>query len=212
MKRIVILLSGRGSNMQAIVERGAAEGWPAQVVGVVSNKAEAAGLAWAAERGIATAVVDHKAFTTREAFDAELARVIDLWSPDLLVLAGFMRILGAGFVRHYEGRMLNVHPSLLPSFSGLHTHRRAIEAGCKLAGLTVHFVTPELDHGPIVAQAAVPVLPDDDEDTLSARVLAREHVVYPLAVRWFVEGKLKLADGVVTHLDGTAQVLWPDLS
>ena len=209
MKRIVILLSGRGSNMQAIVERCAAEGWPAQVVGVVSNKADAAGLAWAAERGIATAVVDHTAFTTREAFDAELARVIDQWSPDLLVLAGFMRILGAAFVRHYEGRMLNVHPSLLPAFTGLHTHRRAIEAGCKLAGLTVHFVTPELDHGPIVAQAAVPVLPGDDEDTLSARVLAREHVVYPLAVRWFVEGKLKLADGVVTHLDGTPQVLWP---
>lgn len=212
MKRIVILLSGRGSNMQAIVERCAAEGWPAQVVGVVSNRADAAGLAWAAERGIATAVVDHKAFVTREAFDAELARVIDLWSPDLLVLAGFMRILGAGFVRHYEGRMLNVHPSLLPAFTGLHTHRRAIEAGCKLAGLTVHFVTPELDHGPIVAQAAVPVLPGDDEDTLSARVLAREHVVYPLAVRWFVEGRLKLADGVVTHLDGTVQVLWPDVS
>jgi phosphoribosylglycinamide formyltransferase 1 len=209
MKRIVILLSGRGSNMQAIVERCAAEGWPAQVVGVVSNKADAAGLAWAAERGIAVAVVDHKGFTTREAFDAELARVIDLWSPDLLVLAGFMRILGAAFVRHYEGRMLNVHPSLLPAFTGLHTHRRAIEAGCKLAGLTVHFVTPELDHGPIVAQAAVPVLPDDDEDTLSARVLAREHVVYPLAVRWFVEDRLKLADGVVKHLDGTAQVLWP---
>jgi phosphoribosylglycinamide formyltransferase 1 len=209
MKRIVILLSGRGSNMQAIVERCGAEGWPARVVGVVSNKADAAGLAWAAERGIATASVDHKAFATREAFDAELARVIDLWGPDLLVLAGFMRILGAGFVRHYEGRMLNVHPSLLPAFTGLHTHRRAIEAGCKLAGLTVHFVTPELDHGPIVAQAAVPVLPGDDEDRLSARVLQREHQVYPLAVRWFVEGRLKLADGVVTQLDGESQVLWP---
>ncbi|MGZ8304716.1 MAG: phosphoribosylglycinamide formyltransferase [Telluria sp.] len=210
MKRIVILLSGRGSNMQTIVERCAAEGWPARVVGVVSNKANAAGLAWAAERGIATASVDHKAFPNREDFDAELARVIDLWGPDLLVLAGFMRILGAGFVRHYEGRMLNVHPSLLPAFTGLHTHRRAIEAGCKLAGLTVHFVTAELDHGPIVAQAAVPVLPGDDEDTLSARVLQREHQLYPRAVRWFVEGRLKLADGVVTQLDDEPQVLWPD--
>ncbi|MEK8030313.1 phosphoribosylglycinamide formyltransferase [Ideonella sp. DXS29W] len=209
MKRIVILLSGRGSNMQAVVERCEAEGWPAQVVGVASNKADAGGLEWAAQRGIATAVVDHKAFATRDAFDAELARVIDRWSPDLLVLAGFMRILGAEFVRHYEGRMLNVHPSLLPAFTGLHTHRRAIEAGCKVAGLTVHFVTPELDHGPIVAQAVVPVLPGDDEDTLSARVLAREHQLYPLAVRWFVEGKLRLHDGVVAHTDGESQVLWP---
>lgn len=207
MKRIVILLSGRGSNMQAIVERCAAEGWPARVVGVVSNKADAAGLTWAAERGIATAVVDHKAYATREAFDAELARVIDLWGPDLLVLAGFMRILGAGFVRHYEGRMINVHPSLLPAFTGLHTHRRAIEAGCKLAGATVHFVTPELDHGPIIAQATVPVLPGDDEQALSARVLVQEHRLYPLAVRWFVEGRLKLEQGIVTQLDGEAQWL-----
>ena len=207
MKRIVILLSGRGSNMQAIVERCAAEGWPARVVGVVSNRADAAGLTWAAERGIATAVVDHKAFSTREAFDAELARVIDLWGPDLLVLAGFMRILGAGFVRHYEGRMINVHPSLLPAFTGLHTHRRAIEAGCKLAGATVHFVTPELDHGPIIAQATVPVLPGDDEQALSARVLVQEHQLYPLAVRWFVEGRLKLEQGIVTQLDGEPQWL-----
>ena len=207
MKRIVILLSGRGSNMQSIVERCAAEGWPARVVGVASNRADAGGLAWAAERGIATATVDHKAFATREAFDAELARVIDLWGPDLLVLAGFMRILGAGFVRHYEGRMLNIHPSLLPAFTGLHTHRRAIEAGCKLAGATVHIVTPELDHGPIVAQASVPVLPGDDEDALSARVLAQEHRLYPLAVRWFVEGRLRVDDGIVTQLDGEPQWL-----
>jgi phosphoribosylglycinamide formyltransferase-1 len=207
MKRIVILLSGRGSNMQAIVERCAEEGWPARVVGVVSNKADAAGLAWAAERGIATAVVDHKVFATREAFDAELARVIDLWGPDLLVMAGFMRILGAGFVRHYEGRIINVHPSLLPAFTGLHTHRRAIEAGCKLAGATVHFVTPELDHGPIIAQATVPVLPGDDEQALSARVLVQEHQLYPLAVRWFVEGRLRLERGIVTQLDGEPQWL-----
>ncbi|MFZ5550975.1 MAG: phosphoribosylglycinamide formyltransferase [Pseudomonadota bacterium] len=210
MKRIVILLSGRGSNMQAIVERCAAEGWPARVVGVVSNRANAAGLAWAAERGIATAVVDHKAFATREDFDGELARAIDLWGPDLLVLAGFMRILGAGFVRHYEGRIINVHPSLLPAFTGLHTHRRAIEAGCKLAGATVHFVTPELDHGPIIAQASVPVLPGDDEQALSARVLVQEHRLYPLAVRWFVEGRLKLEHGIVTQLDGEPQWLRGD--
>lgn len=210
MKRIVILLSGRGSNMQAIVERCGAEGWPARVVGVVSNRADAAGLSWAAERGIATAVVDHKAFATREAFDAELARVIDLWGPDLLVLAGFMRILGVGFVRHYEGRMINVHPSLLPAFTGLHTHRRAIEAGCKLAGATVHFVTAELDHGPIIAQATVPLLPGDDEQALSARVLVQEHRLYPLAVRWFVEGRLKIEQGIVTQLDGEPQWLRGD--
>jgi phosphoribosylglycinamide formyltransferase-1 len=207
MKRIVILLSGRGSNMQAIVERCAAEGWNARVVGVASNKADAGGLAWAAERGIATAVVDHRAHATRDAFDAELARVIDLWGPDLVVLAGFMRILGEAFVRRFEGRMINVHPSLLPAFTGLHTHRRAIEAGCKLAGATVHFVTAELDHGPIIAQATVPVLPGDDEQALSARVLVQEHRLYPLAVRWFVEGRLKLEDGIVTQLDGEAQWL-----
>ncbi len=207
MKRIVILLSGRGSNMQAIVERCAAEGWPAQVVGVASNRADAEGLAWAAARGIATAVVEHRAFPTREAFDAELQRVIDGWSPDLVVLAGFMRILGAGFVRHYQGRMLNIHPSLLPAFAGLHTHRRAIEAGCKLAGATVHFVTAELDHGPIVAQAAVPVLPGDDEHTLAERVLVQEHRLYPQAVRWFVEGRLRIDGQVVTQLDGEPQWL-----
>jgi phosphoribosylglycinamide formyltransferase-1 len=208
MKRIVILLSGRGSNMQAIVEACAAEGWPAEVAAVVSNKADAAGLAWAAQRGIATAVVDHRAHPDRETYDAELARVIDGFAPDLLVLAGFMRILSAGFVRHYEGRLLNVHPSLLPAFPGLHTHRRAIEQGCKLAGATVHFVTAELDHGPIVAQAAVPVLPGDDEASLSARVLEREHVIYPLAVRWFVEDRLVLADGRVSQRDGAPQHLF----
>ncbi|HSI52200.1 MAG TPA: phosphoribosylglycinamide formyltransferase [Ideonella sp.] len=207
MKRIVILLSGRGSNMQAVVESCAAEGWPAQVAAVVSNRPDAGGIAWAAERGIATAVVDHRGFDGREAFDTELARVIDGFQPDLLLLAGFMRILGNGFVRHYEGRMLNVHPSLLPAFTGLHTHRRAIAQGCKLAGATVHFVTPELDHGPIVAQAIVPVLPGDDEQALSERVLQQEHRLYPLAARWFVEGKLQLQDSVVRHLDGASQLL-----
>jgi len=132
--------------------------------------------------------------------------VIDLWAPDLVVLAGFMRILGNDFVRRLEGRLLNIHPSLLPAFAGLHTHRRAIEAGCKLAGATVHFVTPELDHGPIVAQAVVPVLPGDDEQSLSDRVLVQEHRIYPLAVRWFVEGRLRIEAGVVTQLDGASQL------
>jgi len=174
----------------------------------VSNKASAEGLQFAAARGIATAVVDHKAFDSREAFDAELARVLDGFAPDVVVLAGFMRILTEGFVRHFEGRMLNVHPSLLPAFPGLHTHQRAIEAGCKLAGATVHFVTPELDHGPIVAQAAVPVLPGDTPQGLAERVLVQEHRLYPQAVRWLVEGRLALDAGVVQHRDGTPQVTW----
>jgi len=148
---------------------------------------------------VPTAVVDHKKFASRDAFDAELARTIDGFSPDLVVLAGFMRILTPEFVARYEGRMLNVHPSLLPSFTGLHTHRRAIEEGCKVAGATVHFVSADLDHGPIVAQAVVPVLPGDDEAALAARVLAAEHVLYPRAVRWFLEGALELKDGRVTH-------------
>ncbi len=207
MKRIVILISDRGSNMQAIVQSCAAQGWPAQVVAVISNRPDAAGLAFAAAHGMATAVVDHKAFATRDAFDAALAAAIASYEPDLVLLAGFMRILGAEVVRHYEGRMLNVHPSLLPAFVGLHTHRRAIEVGCKLAGATVHFVTGALDHGPIVAQAAVPVLPGDDEAALAARVLAREHVIYPLAVRWFVEGRLRLDQGIVRHADGAPQLL-----
>ena len=208
MKSIVILISGRGSNMEAIVHACQQEGWPARIAAVVSNKADASGLQFAASHGIATAVVDHKAFTTREAFDAELAKVIDGFTPDVVVLAGFMRILTEGFVRHYEGRLLNIHPSLLPAFPGLHTHQRAIEAGCKLAGATVHFVTPELDHGPIVMQAAVPVLAQDTADTLSSRVLAQEHHIYPQSVRWLVEGRLSLSEGVVRQLDGLPQVRW----
>lgn len=208
MKRIVILISGRGSNMEAITQACAAEGWPAQVVAVISNRPAAAGLAWAASRGIAAVGLDHRAHADRTAFDAALAAEIDRHQPDLVVLAGFMRILGAELVRHYEGRLLNIHPSLLPAFAGLHTHQRAIDAGCKLAGATVHFVTPELDHGPIVIQAAVPVLPDDDEDILAARVLAREHVIYPRAVRWFVEGRLQLQDGRVRQLDDAPQWLF----
>jgi phosphoribosylglycinamide formyltransferase 1 len=207
MKSIVILLSGRGSNMEAIVQRCAAEGWPARVVAVVSNRPGAPGLVFAAAHGIQTAVVDHKQHASREAFDAELARVIDGFAPDLLVLAGFMRILTPAFVQHFEGRLLNIHPSLLPAFPGLHTHRRALEAGCKLVGATVHFVTAELDHGPIVMQSVVPLRPGDDEDTLSRRVLATEHVIYPLAVRWFVEGRLQVAAGVVTQTAGASQLL-----
>jgi phosphoribosylglycinamide formyltransferase-1 len=206
MKNIVILISGRGSNMEAIVDTCAREQWPARIAAVISNKATAGGLQFAAERGIATAVVDHKQFDTREAFDAELARVVDGFAPDVLVLAGFMRILTEGFVRHYEGRLLNIHPSLLPAFAGLHTHQRAIEAGCKLAGATVHFVTPELDHGPIVAQAAVPVQPDDTEASLSARVLQQEHLIYPRAVRWLVEGALQVDGLRVRHKAGEAQL------
>lgn len=208
MKNIVILISGRGSNMEAIVQACAQQNWSARIAAVISNKATAGGLEFAASHGIATAVVDHKQFDSREAFDTELARVIDGYQPDLVVLAGFMRILTEGFVRHYDGRLLNIHPSLLPAFPGLHTHERAIEAGCKLAGATVHLVTPELDHGPIVIQAAVPVLVGDTGDTLSARVLKQEHQIYPRAVRWFVDGDLSVADGRVTHQTGQAQIVW----
>ena len=206
-KRIVILISGRGSNMEAIVARCAEQRWPAQVVAVIANRADAAGLVFAAGQGIATAVVDHKAHASREAFDADLARVIDNHAPDLVVLAGFMRILGAAFVQRYAGRLLNIHPSLLPSFTGLHTHRRALAAGCKAVGATVHLVTAELDHGPIVMQSVVPVRPGDDELALAARVLATEHVIYPQSVRWFVEGKLRLQDGLALQTDGASQVL-----
>ncbi|HEY9022853.1 MAG TPA: phosphoribosylglycinamide formyltransferase [Burkholderiaceae bacterium] len=199
MKKIAVLISGQGSNLGAIVRASEAQDWPGRVVAVISNRAEARGLQFAQDRGIATAVLDHKTFPDRAAFDAALADTLDGFAPDLVVLAGFMRILTPEFVARYEGRMLNVHPSLLPSFSGLHTHRRAIEEGCKVHGATVHFVSAELDHGPIVAQAVVPVRPGDDEAALAARVLAAEHVLYPRAVRWFLEGALELNDGRVTH-------------
>ncbi len=207
MKRIVILISGRGSNMRSIVEACTGEGWPAHVVAVISNRPDAAGLVFAVERGIATSIVDHQSFATRDAFDAALAQAIDAHAPDLVVMAGFMRVLGAACVCRYEARMLNIHPSLLPAFAGLHTHRRAIEAGCKLAGATVHFVTSQLDHGPIVLQAAVPVLSGDDERSLSERVLAMEHGIYPRAVRWFVEGQLRTEGGVVTQTGGEPQLV-----
>jgi phosphoribosylglycinamide formyltransferase-1 len=190
MKHIVILISGSGSNMAAIIRTAAEQNWAkrlnARVRAVISNKADAEGLAFAKEHGIATAVVDHKAFADqsqpREAFDAALMQEIDQHQPHLVVLAGFMRILTPGFVAHYEGRLINIHPSLLPAFTGLNTHARAIEAGCQFAGATVHRVTAELDHGPILAQAVVPVLPDDTADTLAARVLTQEHLIYPKAV------------------------------
>jgi len=207
MKNIVILISGRGSNMEAIVKACAAEGWPARIAAVISNRPGAGGLAFAAEHGIATAVVDHKRFAERAAFDAQLASVIQSYAPDVVVLAGFMRNLSADFVRAFEGRLLNIHPSLLPAFPGLHTHQRALEAGCKVAGATVHLVTPELDHGPIIAQAVVPVLPGDTETTLSARVLVREHEIYPRAVRWLVQDELAVENGLVTQLQGRAQAL-----
>ncbi len=187
MKNIVILISGSGSNMAAIVRCAQKEAWPdrfgAQVAAVISNRADAGGLVFAREQGLATAVLDHKAYANREAFDAALMQEMDRHAPTLVVLAGFMRILTPGFVQHYAGRLINIHPSLLPAFPGLHTHERAIAAGCKFAGATVHQVTAELDHGPILAQAVVPVLADDTPDTLAARVLTQEHRIYPQAVR-----------------------------
>ncbi|MCK0512333.1 phosphoribosylglycinamide formyltransferase [Aromatoleum buckelii] len=202
MKSIVILVSGRGSNMEAIV-RAAIPG--ATISAVISNRPDAKGLEFAASRGIATAVVDHKAFATREAFDKALAEAIDVHRPDLVVLAGFMRVLSDDFVRHYEGRLLNIHPSLLPAFPGLHTHRRALDAGIRIHGATVHFVTAALDCGPVVIQAAVPVLSGDDEETLAARVLAQEHRIYPQAVRWFVEGRLALSPAGRVSVQGEAR-------
>lgn len=192
MKRIVILISGRGSNMEAILRTAVAEQWPAQIAAVISNKAEAVGLTTAGKAGIAAVAVEHHDYPDRERFDAALAGAIDRFAPDLVVLAGFMRILTPGFVHRYHGRLLNIHPSLLPSFPGLATHRQALEAGVKFHGATVHFVTAELDHGPIVEQAVVPVLEDDTEAVLAARVLAQEHVIYPRAVRDFVEGRIWL--------------------
>jgi phosphoribosylglycinamide formyltransferase 1 len=186
MRNIVILISGGGSNMRAIVQAAQAQDWRstlgAQVVAVISNKADAAGLAFAREQGLATAVVDHKAHASREAFDAALAAQIDHHAPALVVLAGFMRILTPGFVAQFAGRLVNIHPSLLPAFPGLHTHQRAIDAGCQFAGATVHEVTAELDHGPILAQAVVPVLAGDTADALAARVLTQEHIIYPRAM------------------------------
>jgi phosphoribosylglycinamide formyltransferase-1 len=207
VKNIVILISGRGSNMEAIVRAKL----PAKVAAVISNRADAAGLEFAAQAGIPTRVVDDREFSSREASDAALADAIDAHSPDLVALAGFMRVLGGDFVRRYSGRLVNIHPSLLPAFPGLHTHRRALQEGVKLHGCTVHFVTPQIDHGPIIVQACVPVRPDDTEESLAARVLRQEHRIYPLAARWFLEGRLLVRNGVV-RVDGAdaAQALLSD--
>jgi len=193
VKTIVILISGRGSNMEAIVRAGL----PARIAAVISNRPDAPGLKFAAQAGVHPQVVDDRAFSSRDAFENALGAAIDGHSPDVVALAGFMRVLGGDFVRRYAGRMINIHPSLLPAFPGLHTHRRALQEGVKLHGCTVHFVTPQVDHGPIIAQAAVPVRAGDTEATLAARVLKQEHRVYPLALRWFVEDRLVVDDGLV---------------
>jgi len=198
MKSGVILISGRGSNMRSIVEAGTG----LEILAVISNRPDAAGLEWARSQGIATEVIDHKAFATREAFDEALAQAIEKLAPDLILLAGFMRVFTPEFIARFPKRILNIHPSLLPSFPGLHTHRRALDAGVKLHGCTVHVVTPALDSGPIVAQAAVPVLAGDTEASLAARVLAAEHQVYPRAVRWFLEDRVEFIGAEVVHVRG----------
>lgn len=201
MKNIVILISGRGSNMEAVVRALDAEKWPARIAAVISNKADAKGLEFAQSRGIPTAVVPSKEFASRAEFDAALQETIDHYAPDLVVLAGFMRILTAPFVEHYAGRMLNIHPSLLPLFPGLHTHQQALDAGVAEHGATVHIVTAELDHGPAIAQARVPVLPGDTPEDLAARVLVEEHKLYPYAVRLFVEDRVVVEGDSVRLLD-----------
>lgn len=198
---IVVLASGRGSNLQAIAAQIDCGKVPARIAAVVSDRAAAGALEWARARGIATAVLSPKDYAGREAYGDALAAVIEPFAPGLVVLAGFMRILGDGFVGRFAGRLLNIHPSLLPKYPGLHTHRRALEAGDREHGASVHFVTPELDGGPVVLQARVPVLPGDDETTLAARVLREEHLIYPECVGWFTSGRLQLRDGV-PRLDG----------
>ncbi|MDD2775311.1 MAG: phosphoribosylglycinamide formyltransferase [Gallionella sp.] len=193
MKKIVILISGRGSNMQALLRANL----PCAVAAVISNRASAEGLNFAASQGIPTAVVSHQEYPTRAAFDVALAKVIDQYQADFVILAGFMRILTPEFVEHYQGRLVNIHPSLLPAYTGLHTHARALQDDIKIHGCTVHFVTADLDHGPIIIQAAVPVLCDDTEDVLSDRVLLEEHRVYPQAVRWLCDGEVSLIEGKV---------------
>ena len=204
LKNIVILISGGGSNMKAIVQRAQQQAWEAnglaRIAAVVSNRADAGGLAFAAEQGIPTVVLSHKDFASREAYDAALMGKMDAYAPDLVVLAGFMRILTPAFTNHYARRMFNIHPSILPNFKGLHTHEQALAAGVKVHGATVHGVTAELDHGPIVMQSSVAVLPDDTADTLAERVLKTEHVIYPQVVQWFVEDGLVWDDaGIRLH-------------
>ncbi|MDD2914025.1 MAG: phosphoribosylglycinamide formyltransferase [Gallionella sp.] len=197
MKNIVILISGRGSNMQALLEAQL----PCRIAAVISNRADAEGLDIAKEHGVSTAVVSHRDYADRGSFDIALTKAIDAYRPDFVVLAGFMRILTADFVAHYRGRLVNIHPSLLPSYGGLNTHARALHDGVKIHGCTVHFVTPDLDHGPIIIQAAVPVLYHDTEQTLAARVLNEEHRIYPQAMRWLCKGQIELNESgkVVFH-------------
>lgn len=192
--RLAVLISGRGSNLQAILDQAASGELPAQIAAVISNRPGVAGLERARKAGVPALELDHKNFADRSDFEAALIELIDHQRPDLVILAGFMRVLTAGFTEHYRGRLLNIHPSLLPKFRGLHTHERAIAAGEIEHGASIHFVTAELDGGPVVAQARVPVLPGDDPDTLAARVLEREHRLYPLAIRWFAEGRLRLRE------------------
>lgn len=189
---VVVLISGSGSNLQALIDSVAHDGNPARIAAVICNRAGVYGLERAKQAGIATSLLDHKQFDGREAFDAALIQAIDAHQPDLVVLAGFMRILTPGFVQHYAGRLLNIHPSLLPKHKGLHTHQRAIEAGDSEHGCSVHFVTEELDGGPLVVQAVLPVMADDTAESLASRVHQQEHLIYPLAVRWFAEGRLRL--------------------
>lgn len=201
LARITILISGRGSNMAAVIDAATEGRIEGAVTHVISNRPNAGGLEYASARGIATTVVDHSAYPSRESFDAALADAIDRGEPDLVVLAGFMRILGAAFVHRYEGRMLNIHPSLLPAYPGTQTHQRALDDKAARHGCTVHYVTPDVDGGPIVAQADVPVLPDDDAASLAARVLAQEHRLLPEVVGWFCEGRIVLEDGRVHIVD-----------
>ena len=201
---VVVLISGRGSNLQAILEAGI------PVSAVISNRADAGGLAIAARHGVATAVVEHGRFGSRDAFDEAVAAAVDRHAPRLVALAGFMRVLTPGFVARYAGRLVNIHPSLLPEFPGLNTHARALAAGVRRHGCTVHFVTEHIDLGPIIAQATVPVLPGDDEAALAARVLAQEHLIYPRAIRWFLEGMLAIEGGRVRVKGNHAQVVASD--
>lgn len=199
--RVVVLISGSGSNLQAIIDAASAADYPAEVVAVISNRPGVKGLQRAMDAGIPARVLDHQKFNDREAFDAALRELIDEFQPDLVALAGFMRILTPEFVQHYQGRMLNIHPSLLPKYPGLNTHRRALAAGDTAHGVTVHFVTAELDGGPAIVQARIDVNPEDTEADLARRVLQQEHIIYPLAVRWYALGKVRLDNGRAS-LDG----------
>jgi len=208
MKRVVILISGRGSNLQSILDAKL----DAQIAAVISNNPAARGIEIARSAGVDTAVIDHRAFPDRASFEAVLADKVDSYRPDLLVLAGFMRILTEGFIKRFRNRIMNIHPSLLPAFPGVATHRRALHEGVRIHGCTVHFVTPDLDHGPIVVQAAVPVLPGDDEDRLAARVLEQEHRIYPEAIRWYLDGSLRFDGNRVTVSAGRSApdaIVWP---